>query len=62
MTAELRMSLYDKHIKHARRWKYEPLNWHTWKLKVWPMYDFDKSDVDAESDIIIYAANEATCP
>ena len=38
---ELRMTMYKGHVDHANIWQYQPVNWHTWKFRVWPNYDFD---------------------
>ena len=56
--AVLRMAMYRHHIAHAKNWGYAPLNWHTWKFKVWPEYDpedgFDGGSINK------YAADLAT--
>ncbi len=59
---ELRMSMYRRHIKHCARWELgEPLDWHTWKFKVWPPYaDMDTLSEDDEIDIIMDAAGIVT--
>jgi hypothetical protein len=56
---ELRMTIWKGHIKHAKIWNYKPLDWHTWKFKVWPEFDFDVTLAEATKDIIIFAANLA---
>ena len=38
---ELRMTMYNGHVKHAKIWNYKPVDWHTWKFRVWPEFDFD---------------------
>ena len=58
--AEFRMTMYKGHVKHAKIWNYEPVNWHTWKFLVWPEFDFDITMAEATKDIIIFAANVAT--
>ena len=58
--AELRMSMWKGHVKHAKIWNYKPVDWHTWKFYVWPEFDFDISMAEATRDIIILAANMAT--
>ena len=57
---ELRMTMYNGHVKHAKIWNYKPVDWHTWKFRVWPNYDFDITMAEATRDIIIFAANVAT--
>lgn len=57
---ELRMTMYNGHVKHAKIWNYKPVDWHTWKFYVWPEFDFDITMAEATRDIIIFAANMAT--
>ena len=57
---ELRMTIWKGHIKHAKIWNYQPVDWHTWKFRVWPEFDFDVTLAEATRDIIIFAANLAT--
>ena len=56
---ELRMSVYKGHVDHAKIWKYDPVDWHTWKFKVWPEYDFDVPTAVATVNIILFAARIA---
>ncbi len=55
--AELRMTMYKGHVKHAKIWNYKPVDWHTWKFRVWPEFDFDVTLAVATRDIIIISAN-----
>ena len=57
--AELRMKVYKVHVSHAKIWKYNPVDWHTWKFKVWPEYDFDVPTDVATVNIILFAARIA---
>jgi hypothetical protein len=57
--ATLRMDMYKGHIEHAKIWKYQPVDWHTWKFRVWPEFDFDITMAEATKNIIIFAANLA---
>ena len=57
---ELRMTMYNGHVKHAKIWNYKPVDWHTWKFRVWPNYDFDVSMAVATQRIILLAAKIAT--
>lgn len=54
---ELRMTMYKGHVNHANIWQYQPVDWHTWKFKVWPEYD-PKDGFDGGS-INKYAADLA---
>lgn len=56
---ELRMTMWKGHIKHAKIWNYKPVDWHTWKFRVWPEFDPDITLAEATRDIIILAANLA---
>jgi hypothetical protein len=49
--AKERKLLHDKHMKHARIWKYRPMDWHTWKVWFWPWHEDDP-------DIILKAAKK----
>lgn len=57
--AELRMSVYKGHVDHAKTWKYNPVDWHTWKFRVWPEYDFDVPTAVATVNLILFAARVA---
>ena len=57
---ELRMTMWKGHIKHAKIWNYKPVDWHTWKFRVWPEFDFGITMAEATRDIILFAANVAT--
>ena len=57
--AELRMTVYKGHVDHAKIWKYNPVDWHTWKFKVWPEYDFDVPMAVATVNILLFAARIA---
>ena len=56
---ELRMTVYKVHVNHAKIWKYNPVDWHTWKFKVWSEYDFDVPTDVATVNIILLAARIA---
>jgi len=49
--AEIRMSIYNDHVKHAKTWNFKPVDWHTWKFYVWPKLS---------ADMMISAASMAT--
>ena len=53
---ELRMTMYKGHVDHANIWQYQPVNWHTWKFRVWPNYDFDVPMAVATQRILLIAA------
>jgi len=53
---ELRMTMWKGHVKHAKIWNYKPVDWHTWKFRVWPNYDFDVPMAVATQRIILLAA------
>ena len=57
---ELRMSMYKGHVKHAKIWNYKPVDWHTWKFRVWPVFDFDVTLAEATRDVILFAMRLAT--
>ena len=57
---ELRMTMYEGHVKHAKIWKYKPLDWHTWKFRVWPEFDSDVTLAEATRDVILFAMRLAT--
>ena len=57
--AELRMTVYKGHVDHAKIWKYNPVDWHTWEFKVWPEYDFDVPMAVATVNILLFAARIA---
>ena len=53
---KLRMTMYKGHVKHAKIWNYKPVDWHTWKFRVWPNYDFDVPMAVATQRILLIAA------
>jgi len=54
--SEFRMTMYKGYVKHAKIWNYKPVDWHTWKFRVWPNYDFDVPVAVATQRIILLAA------
>ena len=49
--AKERKRRYEGHVKHARRWHYNPMTWHQWKFVFWPWHGEDE-------DIILKAAKK----
>jgi hypothetical protein len=49
--AKDRKRLYEGHLKHSRRWHYNPMTWHKWKFVFWPGHGEDE-------DIILKAAKK----